>query len=65
MAQTFTKGMNVKHRKYGVGVVESVSTATNDEGTYTVYHVRLENGDVRHFTETELKETKAAEGGTQ
>lgn len=56
--ETINKGTEVTVKKYGVGVVETISQQDSDNGAYAVYHVRFANGEVRHFTGTELKVAK-------
>jgi len=56
--KTISKETKVSVKKQGIGVVEQVSQQDSDDGAYSVYHVRFENGDVRHFTASELKEVK-------
>ncbi len=43
-------GQTVEIPKYGVGTILSVGERTIGEDGPAVYHVRFENGDVRHFT---------------
>ena len=49
------KGAEVLTRQHGVGVVELIAQQDSDNGTYQVFHVRLANGDVRHFVAADLE----------
>lgn len=42
-------GLQVTVKGYGKGTIEKVATQEHSEGNYEVFHVRLENGEVRHF----------------
>lgn len=56
--KTISKGTEVSVKKYGIGNVELVAQADSENGPYPVYHVRFANGDVRHFTASDIKEVK-------
>lgn len=48
-------GDSVKVKGFGPGVITLVSSASNEDGEHTVYHVKLESGETRHFTEEDVK----------
>ena len=55
-------GDNVKIKKNKqIGVVEYVDEVDAGDPKNVVYHVRLENDEVRHYTETELNASAASD----
>ena len=52
----YTKGTRVVTDEHGAGVVSLIDSAPGADGPYTVYHVRLDSGETRHFTEEQLSE---------
>lgn len=53
--KTISKGMEVYTKGFGIGNVELVAQQSSENGSYPVYHVRLANGEVRHFTAEQIK----------
>ncbi len=56
--EKFVAGVAVETKEHGNGVIESVVPESADGSNKTFYNVKLDNGDVRHFVESELKLAK-------
>jgi hypothetical protein len=50
----FVVGMAVVADGYGTGEIVGRSENDGENGTYPVFHVKLENGQVRNFTAGQL-----------